>query len=135
MEKKLIEEWQERLGLSDWAIIMRYNCEREDLEDENAVGETSWIDSNKSAVIRIVSEKVYGNDRIIDFDFEKTLVHELLHIKFSYLQLENKTYESKVLDETIRQLIDDLARAFVMAKRGETKRKLNCEKVKDISEK
>lgn len=135
MEKMLIEEWQERLGLSDWAIILRYNCEREDLEDENAVGETSWIDSNKSAVIRIVSEKVYGNDRIIDFDFEKTLVHELLHIKFSYLQLENKTYESKVLDETIRQLIDDLARAFVMAKRGETKRKLNCEKVKDISEK
>ena len=51
------------------------------------------------------------------------------------MQLENKTYESKVLDETIRQLIDDLARAFVMAKRGETKRKLNCEKVKDISEK
>ena len=33
MEEKLLEEWQERLGLQDWCIILRYNCKKEDMEE------------------------------------------------------------------------------------------------------
>ena len=36
MEEKLLEEWQERLGLYDWLIILRYNCTFNDLELDNA---------------------------------------------------------------------------------------------------
>ena len=129
MEEKLLNEWQERLGLTDWAIVLKCNCNLDEMELDNSAGETRWTNCNKTAIIRIMSKENYGNDRILAFDFERILVHELLHIKFSYLQLENNTYESKVLDETIHQLIDDLARAFVMTKRNQTKRKLNCKKV------
>ena len=136
MEEKLLEEWQERLGLQDWAIVLRYNCKFNDLETENACGETLWSNTIKNATIKIVSQEEYGNDRSLPYDFEKILVHELLHIKFGLLDLMNNSYESKVVDELRHQLIDDLARALVMAKRGETKRKLekNCKKVRDINE-
>lgn len=133
MEEKLLEEWQERLGLQDWAIILRYNCKKEDLECENAVGETYWETTNKCARICIISKEEYGNDLMLEYDFEKTLVHELLHIKFALIDKDLNTYEGVVAEQARHQLIDDLARALVMAKRGETKRKISAEKVKDIS--
>lgn len=134
-EEELLEEWQERLGLQDWAIVLRCNCKFEDLATEDSVGETLWSTSIKNATIKIISKEQYGNDRTLPYDFEKTLVHELLHIKFSLIDILNNTYESKVVDELRHQLIDDLARALVMAKRGQTKRQLEegCKKVRDIS--
>lgn len=49
----------------------------------------------------------YG-DRIVPFNFEKTLVHELLHLKFSFW-CQN---EDDVGDRVMHQMIDDLARAL-----------------------
>ena len=46
--------------------------------------------------------------RIVPFDFEKTLVHELLHLKFSFW-CQN---EDDVGDRVMHQMIDDLARAL-----------------------
>lgn len=131
-ELNLLKEWQERLGLQDWAITLTINCKFDDLELDNASGETNWEDTIKSATIRIVSKDEYGNDRIIPYDFEQILVHELLHIKFGLLSFTQQDYDGKVVAELRHQLIDDLARALVMAKRGETKRKLNCNRVKDM---
>lgn len=37
------------------------------------------------------------------------------------------TYEGVVAESARHQLIDDLARALVLAKRGEIERKLDCE--------
>lgn len=134
MEEMLLKEWQERLGLQDWAIILNYNCKKEDMEDPDySVGETQWSTTSKCARISIISKEEYDNDRILEYDFEKTLVHELLHIKFSLIDKDLNTYEGIVAESARHQLIDDLARAFVMAKRGQTKRRLNCAKVKDMS--
>lgn len=135
MVELLLNEWKERLGLQDWVIVVRYNCKFEDLDTSESVGETLWATSIKNATIRIVSKEEYGDDRTLPFDFEKILVHELLHCKFSILDVFNGSYESKVLEETRHQLIDDLARALVMAKRGETKRKLEngCEIVRQFN--
>ena len=131
-EKELLEEWQERLGLQDWAIVLRINCKKEDMELEDVNAETIWSTSIKSALIKIISKEVYG-ERILPFDFEKALVHELLHLKFGLIDQKISSYESNVTYEIRHQLIDDLSRALVMAKRGETKRNLDCEKVKDIN--
>lgn len=135
MEEKLLNEWQERLGLQDWVIVLRYNCKFSDLETQDSIAETLWRTTIKNATIRIISKEEYGTDRTLPFDFEKTLVHELLHIKFGLLDVMDRTYESKVVDELRHQLVDDLARALVMAKRGETKRVLEkrCKKVKKIN--
>lgn len=132
--KKLLEEWQERLGLQDWAIALRYNCKESDMELENVEGETEWSASIKDAVIRILDPLEYGS-RIQEFDFEKVLVHELLHLKFAVLDCEKGSYESKVMEVVRHQLIDDLARALVMAKRNETIRKLapDVKRVKSLN--
>ena len=57
--------------------------------------------------IEIINPAYYG-DRILPFDFEKTLVHELLHLKFSFW-CQN---EDDVGDRVMHQMIDDLARAL-----------------------
>ncbi len=124
MEEKLLNEWQERLGLQDWTIVLRYNCKFSDLATEDSIGETLWSNTIKNATIKIVSKEEYGNDRTLPYDFEKTLVHELLHIKFGLIDIMNNGYESKVVDELRHQLIDDLARALVMAKRRRNKKKI-----------
>lgn len=131
----LLNEWEERLGLQDWIIKLKYNCKFSDLELENCCGETNWEDTIKTATIKIVNPKEYGNDRIVAFDFEQILVHELLHIKFGLLSFTQQDYDGKVTAELRHQLIDDLARALVMAKRGETKRKLNpeCKEVESVN--
>lgn len=132
--EKLLEEWQERLGLQDWNIILRYNCKKEDMELEDVNGESSWTTSRKVGVIRILNLKLCEDD-IEEFDFEEILVHELLHLKFSLLEYGKDNYANKVALEVRHQLIDDLARALVMAKNGETKRKLakDCKKVKELN--
>ena len=131
-EESLLEEWQNRLGLQDWAIILRYNCKREDMDDPDySIGETNWNATSKCARIQIISEKEYGTNRMLPYDFEKTLVHELLHCKFSMIDKDLNTYEGIVAEQARHQLIDDLARALVMAKRGKTKRTLACEKTID----
>lgn len=132
-EEELLNEWQERLGLQDWAIILRYNCKRTDMEDtEASIGETNWGTTSKCARISIISEEEYGRDLMLPYDFEKTLVHELLHIKFSLIDKDLNTYEGIVAEQARHQLIDDLARAFVMTKRGKIKRTLNVEKTKNM---
>lgn len=55
----------------------------------------------------IIDPAHYG-ERIVPFSFEKTLVHELLHLKLTFW-CQN---EDSVSDRLMHQIIDDLARAF-----------------------
>ena len=124
----LLNEWQERLGLQDWVIVLCYNCKPKDLKLENCNAETEWVVSIKNATIRMLDKK-YDTDGTLKYDIEQALVHELLHIKFGIFDINTYDYAGTVVDELRHQLIDDLARALVMAKRKQTKRTLNCEKV------
>lgn len=109
----LLEEWQKRLGLTDWRIKLVDNCEPEDMSLRDVAGSTEWTESVKTARIEIMDPKFYG-DRIVPFDYEKTLVHELLHLKFSLISLDTSELQARI----VHQIIDDLARAFVDAKRS-----------------
>lgn len=109
---QLLYEWQRRLGLTDWRIKLVDNCEPEDMSLRDVAGSTEWTESVKTARIEIMDPKFYG-DRIVPFDYEKTLVHELLHLKFSLISLDTSDLQTRY----VHQIIDDLARAFVDAKR------------------
>ena len=109
----LLKEWQERLGLQDWVIVLKDNCSPNDMALKDVQGETEYDEVNKCAVIRIISKKDYGN-RILAFDKEKVLIHELLHIKFWLIQETENITQNRV----VHQYIDDMARALVNAKRG-----------------
>lgn len=134
LEEKLLDEWQERLGLQDWAIILKYNCKRSDMDDPNySIGETHWETTSKCARISIIGEEEYGDNLMLPYDFEKTLVHELLHIKFALIDKDLNTYEGIVAESARHQLIDDLARALVLAKRGKTKRDISAPRYENMS--
>lgn len=114
---KLLCEWIERLGLQEWRIKLHANCTNEETDDN--AGLTVWQEVNMTACIHIIDEKYYGEDRVCPFDFEKTLVHELLHLKTCFIT----DVEDELTSRVAHQLIDSLARALVDAKRSGQKSK------------
>ena len=110
--QKLLKEWQPRLDLTDWIIKVNENVSPNDMQSQDACGECIGDMVHKTAIINIMDEKDYG-DRVIPFDKEKTLVHELLHCKFAMIDDSG----NDIFDRYIHQLIEDLAKALVKAKR------------------
>ena len=113
MSSDLLKEWQKRLGLTEWKIKLVDNCDPEDMTLEGCAGCTDWSESIKTARIEIIDPKFYG-ERIVPFDYEKTLVHELLHLKTCLVSDKVDDLQARYM----HQMIDDLARAFVDAKRS-----------------
>lgn len=91
----------------EWRIKLVTHLLPEEISVSNATGCTDWSESIKTARIEIINPACYG-DRIVPFNFEKTLVHELLHLKFSFWCQD----EYSVADRLMHQYIDDLARAL-----------------------
>lgn len=108
----LLREWQHRLGLDDWYIVLRQNVSPNDMVLQGCSGECEKDEVNKCAVIRIIDKKDYG-DRILPFDEEKILVHELMHLKFWIIE----NTENETQNRLVHQLIDDMAKALVDARR------------------
>lgn len=106
-ELALLEKWKRKLCLQEWRIKLLTRLRPEEMTMDDVAGCTEWSESIKTARIEIVDPAYYG-DRIVPFDFKKTLVHELLHLKFSFW-CQN---EDDVSDRVMHQMIDDLARAF-----------------------
>lgn len=106
-ELALLEKWKQKLCLQEWRIKLLTRLRPEEMAMDDVAGCTEWSESIKTARIEIVDPAYYG-DRIVPFDFEKTIVHELLHLKFSFW-CQN---EDDVGDRVMHQMIDDLARAF-----------------------
>lgn len=106
--KALLEKWQKRLDLTDWVIDLRDNMTPDEMSLQGVAGQCEWQEVKKTAVISIIKPECYG-ERITPFDFEKTLVHELLHIKFCLLDNSGNDLQDRVL----HQIIEDLAKAFV----------------------
>lgn len=110
--KGLLKEWQKRLALMDWRIALQTNCEPEEMGIVDSAGCVQWEESSKTALIQIVKPERYGK-RVVPFDFEKTLVHELMHLK-TCLFYDN---DDELRERIVHQAIDDIARALVDAKR------------------
>lgn len=111
--EQLLQEWQNRLGLYDWRISLADNCRPEEMTMQGVSGDVDWTESTKTARIEILAEQFCG-DRIVPYDWEKTLVHELLHLKLSLVSDMVDDLQARYM----HQIIDDLARAFVDAKRS-----------------
>lgn len=112
--KGLLREWQNRLGLTEWRVKLVDSCEPDDMALQGCAGCTDWNETIKTARIEILDPRFYG-ERIVPFDYEKTLVHELLHLKLSLVSNMVEDLQARYM----HQMIDDLARAFVDAKRTE----------------
>lgn len=111
---ELLKEWQERLFLTEWRIDLRPKCKPDEMTASDCWGCNEWNEVNKTARIDI-SDPDCLSEKIIPFDFEKTLVHELLHLKFCLL---SDNSDDNMESRYVHQLIDEMARAFVHAKRS-----------------
>lgn len=107
----ILKEWQERLGLMDWNIKLQDMCMPDDMALIDSAGCTVWVEPIKAAKIQILDPKYYG-DRIVPFDWEKTLVHELLHLKLCLVSDGVGDLQARYM----HQIIDDLAKAFINTK-------------------
>lgn len=110
--KGLLKEWQKRLALTDWRIALQTNCDPDEMHVLDSAGCVSWEESSKTALIQIVDPKYYGK-RVVPFDFEKTLVHELMHLK-TCLFYDDK---DELRERIVHMFLDEISRALVDAKR------------------
>lgn len=114
--QKLLKYWKKKLQLNDWVIKVIDDCNVSEFMLKDVCGESEWDTVNKCAIIRIISEKEYGN-RIMPLIKEKVLIHELLHIKFCLLWESNNDTQNLML----HQIMEDMAKTLynVNNKKGE----------------
>ena len=130
--KELLDEWKERLGLQEWAISFAINVPIKDLDEND--GNVEYDTSLKVARIKIAVENE-DERNWVKYDFEEILIHELLHIKLGLIDLQEvRSYEQKLLTDTIHQLVEDIAQALIMAKYNKKGRQINSYKEEIIDE-
>lgn len=109
--QELMREWVARLGLQNWKILLLTKCKPVEMTDQDTDGCVDYAESSRTARIELVDPGSYG-ERVIPYDEEKTLVHELMHLKMSLF------FEADPWMERVAHLIlNDLAEALVEAKR------------------
>ena len=114
---KLLKEWKVRLGLTDWSIKLYDNCTKDEMSSSGVMGCVDFVEVNRTARIEIIDPACYGN-RVVPYDYERILVHELLHLKMCLLFSVEDGYDDRnVIDRMTHQLLDDIAKSLVDAKR------------------
>lgn len=68
----LLQMWQKRLALGEWRIVLKPDCHPQDFRMADMCGEVEFTESDKTAVIRIMDEKHYG-DRIVPYSLRRRL--------------------------------------------------------------
>jgi hypothetical protein len=108
---KLAKEWQYRLRLNDWDVIVEY-APPEGMSDAGVVGNCRCIQEHKNARLRLLHPKFYvGQAMTYSFrDFEHTLVHEFMHIHLDGLDIPKERMREE------EQVINIVAGALVAAK-------------------
>lgn len=113
-----LEWWQMRLGLRDWIIKAKLT---NDLNDDDNHGENEYQPSNKCAMIRIRPfDSLCADGWITKQPQELVLVHELLHCKIFQITYDTPSIEMILFNQAQHQLIEDMAKALIMAKYGLT---------------
>lgn len=117
MAQQLFEKWVAALGLQNWEIVFHWRTRSIDMPICDSAGCVNYELSGMRAVIDIVAEEDYPKSEF-PMDYERALVHELLHLKLAALDDSG----DGVHDKAVHMLVEELARALVKAKRGE----VNC---------
>lgn len=110
---EIMRQWQHRLFLNDWTISIHLLDPTE--MDNGAAGTNEFQYENKSSIIKIAKLNDDLKARNQKACHEKTLVHELLHLKYNIVERSSE-YESKFLDIHQHMLLEQMAKSLIMAK-------------------
>ncbi len=129
-------KWQQILRLENWDIVL--SIERaKNFADLDNQGEIEYRLELGAAAIRILHPDDWPDNTQWVYDMEKTLVHELLHLHFSFFEPEDKKSLNYTLwertIETLARIIVDLERSgteiqFALLDEDETKEKTKSSK-------
>jgi len=109
-------EWQRRLRLEDWRVTVRFQ-DWVSMSTIGRSGEVQWNLQAKSAVISILppGQRCDGNPEMAEGDWERTLVHELLHLHLAAWD----TCDGSLEDAAQEQAINAMSEALVtLAREG-----------------
>ena len=112
---------KERLFLHDWAISAHLQDEvfEDDERTVKVAGLNKFQVQHMSSVIFIsrnpVEDGVDPEDAIVTVCHEKTLVHELLHLRMNWLSAPYN-HEGSYYDALEHQKIEQFARSLILAK-------------------
>lgn len=102
--------WQKRLRLQDWDVEYRV-CHAYEFENPADMGDCEQCVAMKCARIRIANPDEWDHSRVMKYDTEQTIVHELLHLTF---------YDAPgACSEHDERAINQVATALVALSRGQ----------------
>lgn len=110
---ELFQKWVKILQLESWDIRFQWCVRERDMHLRDSLGCVDFIHESRQAIIQMLDPVDFDND-LFTYDYEKTLVHELLHLKFASLDSSG----DPLRDKLTHQMVDDLAKSFVSAVRG-----------------
>lgn len=113
--------WKDRLFLHDWSITAHLVDEA--FEDDERTREVAGLNKfqwlHQTSIISIsrkqVEDGVAIEDSVIKVCAEKTLVHELLHLRMNWLS-PPYSHEGNYYDAMEHQKLEQFARSLILAK-------------------
>lgn len=108
---RMFAYWSSVLDLSRWSIKFQWKVKATEMNIEDAFGCTTLNKVSRLAIIQIIDQNDV-TDSMVAFNYEKTLVHELLHLKMAFLDDSG----DDLRDTMTHAMIDDLAVSFVKAR-------------------
>lgn len=102
----LCRKWQEILKLNDWEIIVEIARPNE-LSEPDREGECFVNLPKGEALIRLLDPKI-PYDFTFQYDVEKVLVHELLHLSFAPFEPEDDPLRHDLWERLIERMAKTL---------------------------
>lgn len=108
---RMFAYWSSVLDLSRWSIKFQWKVKATKMNIKDAFGCTTLNKVSRLAVIQIIDQDDV-TESMGEFNYEKTLVHELLHLKMAFLDDSG----DDLRDTLTHAMIDDLSVSFVKAR-------------------
>jgi hypothetical protein len=100
-----LKAWQKRLSLEDWNLSLQ--VVRQGSLHRHTWGDAEWDPATRSGVIRVLDPRDYNlKGRDLNLDMECTIVHELVHIQVSPMDVDDAAVREDVVNKIMTALLN-----------------------------
>jgi hypothetical protein len=121
----LLFEWQGRLCLTEWDIVLKI-VRRSEFGEEDNQADITYNELSSQGIIRILDPIDWDND-LFNQDMEKALVHELLHLMWHDFEPADEKSREHIL---WHRRLETTARIMVALKRSGLAMSMEAKEVK-----
>ena len=111
--RKCLKYWKKKLFLTDWTIQVQI-CPPDEIK--GLAGRNNFTFEDKSSIIRIGDYSLEDRKNYVGKTCDEcTLVHELLHLKYNFVE-NSDSFEGKYYEAIEHQKLEQLAKTLIMVK-------------------